>query len=64
MFFDSVNDTNVEYSLRLRQNPAPTDTWFTDFVSRRFQPRGARVRPKYGRGRKRERERHEKCKLT
>ena len=45
-FHDPINSTDIEYSIRLRQNPAPSDTWFTDFVSRRFQPRGARIRPK------------------
>ncbi|XP_019855200.1 PREDICTED: ATP-binding cassette sub-family A member 3-like [Amphimedon queenslandica] len=46
-FHDPINSTDIEYSIRLRQNPAPSDTWFTDFVSRRFQPRGARIRPNF-----------------
>ena len=46
VYFEDLDSDNIKYSIRLRQDPAPEQSWNTGERSQNAQPRGARVSPK------------------
>ncbi len=47
VFFDNLNGTDMEYTIRLRHDVGSRDTWQTARTAAAFNSPGPRIDPKY-----------------